>query len=340
MTIALFNDTPYPSFGFDFEFFDPREYYCLAVKGSFFIDKGRLVPKDADDQVSIAVGDVYVGEPGGSGLRESTDLIPRRNRTDVLVIGHAFAPSSTPSDRWLAELKIGGLYKSAQLTGTRQWNHSALRGWTLSAIAPVLNVDLIYENSFGGEHETPEDDERDVWLQNPVGRGFVGRTKIPTEAPRPAPQILHSKEELSATLDRQYQTVGFGPIPGDWSPRVDRIGTTDQSWIDKVAPHYPKDFDFRFYNCAPDDQQADGFLLGNEHVALSGIFPELTEFYLPSLDVNALMVDHDDILIPLKMDLSSVAIKTEDRSVELVWRLTTPAASWKEASISVMEGWK
>lgn len=340
MTIALFNDTPYPSFGFDFEFFDPREYYCLAVKASFLIHKGRLVPKESDDQVPITIGDVYVGEPGLSGLRESTDLIPRRNNTDVLVIGRAFAPDSKPAERWLAELKVGNLYKSAQITGTRHWQHSLLKGWSLTELQSVLEVDLTYENAFGGEHETPPEDDRDVWLDNPVGRGFVGRTKIPTDAPRPAPQILRPKEELAATLGRQYKSLGFGPIPGDWSPRVNRLGTTDQAWIDKVAPHYPKDFDMRFYNCAPDDQQADGFLVGNERVAISGIFPEITEFHLPSFDVNALMVDHDGILLGLKMDLSSVAIKTEDRSVELVWRLTTPAEEWKEASISVMEGWK
>jgi hypothetical protein len=331
---------PFPAFGFDFEFFDPREYYCLAVKASFTIDKGRLIPKSRDEQPPINMSDAYVGQPGQSGLREATDLIPRRNRTDILVLGRAFAPAGKPTERWLAELKVGDLYKSVQVTGTRQWNHSALKGWTLSSIAPVQEVDLIYENAFGGEHETPEDDDRDVWLENPVGRGYVGRTKIPTDAPRLAPQILHPKEELSSSLGPRYTTIGFGPIPGDWDPRVKRIGTTDQHWIDKIAPHYPGDFDFRFYNCAPDDMQAAGYLSGNEHVALSGVMPELTQFHLPSLDVTALMIDHEDTLVSLKMDLSSVAIKSEDQSVELVWRLTTPAVDWKEASISVTEGWR
>lgn len=48
------------------------------------------------------------------------------------------------------------------------------------------------------------------------------------------------------------------------------------------------------------------------------------------------MVDHDDIIIPLDMDLSGINIDLDRRVVTLVWRLTTPADHWKQSSLSLM----
>jgi hypothetical protein len=337
MNIELINETDYEAFGFYAELFDSRAYYSLAVKASFDIVKGSLVKRD--DPIPIRMSDTYFGEPGESSLANATDLMPYVGRTDILVTGVARAPGVKPQQRWLAEIKIGDLYKKIQVTGPRAWQHSLVSGWKLSVVEPTSEVRLDYGLSFGGEHEAPDDEARDAWLPNPVGRGFVGRKKPRTENRWDAPQILAFNEELASGLGTTYTTAGLGPIPGDWAPRINRVGTTDDRWKKETAPHLPKDFDLRFYNCAPDDQQAEGYLIGNEQFACAGLFEEVSSFYLPSIRPTALMVDHDGVMISLDMDLARVHVDTLDRTLDLTWRISTQADEWKQACISMLETW-
>ena len=54
-----------------------------------------------------------------------------------------------------------------------------------------------------------------------------------------------------------YRPMGFGP----GRPRLDAplsyAGTYDQNWLDNVFPFLPADFDERYYQAAPEDQQID-----------------------------------------------------------------------------------
>ena len=57
-----------------------------------------------------------------------------------------------------------------------------------------------------------------------------------------------------------------------WEPRLGRQGTRDQRWAMFRAPLPPQDFDPRFANAAPDDQQLpEGFFRGDETVTLTGL---------------------------------------------------------------------
>ena len=335
MTVHLFNETPYPAFGFETELYDDREYFCLAVKASFDLTpRGALRLREEHDPIEL--GDRYAGEPGASSLLAATDLIPRRLNTDVVIIGQAKAPKGAAAEHWLAGMKVGNIHKIIQLTGPRTWHYRMIGGWKLSPPQRTTSVPLLYELAYGGERPTRDDEKRDVWAPNPIGRGYVGRHRWETDREWPAPQLLGPRDILPDTPGKGH-TYGFGPIPGDWAPRVERIGTTDETWRQTVAPHLPADFDLRFFNCAPDDQQAQGFLRGDEKIALSGLLQEeIYTFRLPDWEATALMVDHDNIIVSLDMDLSGVNIDLDRRVATLVWRLTTPADHWKQASLSLM----
>lgn len=335
MPIALINETPFPAFGFETELYDRNEYYSLAVKSDFALSARGL--ERLEDQPPLNMADRYFAEPGESSLVFPSDLIPFRERTDVLVTGQACAPGGEPARAWHARIRAGALKKSIQLTGPRNWRHRTVSGWELTEPAHVLRVPLLYEHAFGGEHPTGEDSPRDVWLANPVGVGYGGQRKWDTGREWPAPQLLAVDEVLSHQPGKTYRTVGFAPIPGDWAPRVARIGTTDQAWRKNVAPRLPKDFDLRYFNCAPDDQQCEGYLSGDEEVELEGLFEDRRSFRLPALAVTALMADHDGIVLPLPMDLSTMHIDLDQSVLTLVWRLTTKAAQWSQANLSVLE---
>jgi hypothetical protein len=335
MSIALINETPYPAFGFDTELYDSNEYYSLALKATFEISTQGL--SVLEEQPSLNMSDRYAGEPGASSLLQPSDLVPFRQRTDVIVTGDAQSPSDEPAQGWLAYVQVGALRKTIQLTGPRSWRHRTIAGWGLTAPAPVRRVPLLYEHAFGGEHASADDEPRDVWLANPVGVGYGGRRKWDRDREWPAPQLLALEEALPLEPGRACRTVGFGPVPGDWAPRVGRIGTANQAWRENVAPHLPSDFDLRFFNCAPDDQQAEGYLRGDEEVELGGLFETTRSFRLPALAVTALMADHAGIVVPLPLDLSTLHVDIDKGRLTLVWRLTTPAQQWSQAHMSVME---
>ncbi len=91
------------------------------------------------------------------------------------------------------------------------------------------------------------------------------------------------------TLSRP--TVGaagrIGPVAHHWRPRVSYAGTYDKAWEDSRDPLPPRDFDRRYFRCAPADQQTATFLLGYEEVQLGGFTPNgYFAFVLPRIVFN------------------------------------------------------
>jgi hypothetical protein len=85
--------------------------------------------------------------------------------------------------------------------------------------------------------------------------------------------------------DGNYRPMAFGPVGRAWGPRPKFGGTYDQNWVDNVFPFLPSDFDERYYQCAPADQQTD-YLRGGEEVSLLNVIPQgRTAFKLPAVQV-------------------------------------------------------
>src|SRR5260370_42679476 len=66
--------------------------------------------------------------------------------------------------------------------------------------------------------------------------------------------------------------VGVGAIGRWWSPRVSLAGTHDDAWKQSQWPKSPLDHDYRYWNCAPEDQQID-YPQGGEEVMLLNHIP-------------------------------------------------------------------
>ncbi|MCV5919813.1 DUF2169 domain-containing protein, partial [Escherichia coli] len=64
--------------------------------------------------------------------------------------------------------------------------------------------------------------------------------------------------------------AGFGPVPPFFEARQTLAGTFDEEWIENRKPMLPLDFDRRFFQSAPADQQCKGFLKGGERLMMSG----------------------------------------------------------------------
>ena len=92
--------------------------------------------------------------------------------------------------------------------------------------------------------------------RNPVGRGICKDTR--TLVGQPAPNFEDPRAPISDPLKRP-EPVGFGPVAPNWLPRSKLAGTYDERWQSERYPLLPPDFDPRFLNAAPDDQQLDGY---------------------------------------------------------------------------------
>ncbi|MDX7993139.1 DUF2169 family type VI secretion system accessory protein [Xenorhabdus littoralis] len=106
---------------------------------------------------------------------------------------------------------------------------------------------------------------------NPIGTGFVAPwyAKAKALSRSPAPRIerpdapvtgehfARNSEPPNAITESGCQPAGFGMIGRPWLPRRAKAGTYDETWLKERHPYLPDDFDFSYWNNAPEDQQID-----------------------------------------------------------------------------------
>ncbi len=118
--------------------------------------------------------------------------------------------------------------------------------------------------------------------------------------------------------------MSFGPVGRSWAPRSTYAGTYDQRWLDDVYPFLPADFDDRYHQSAPEDQQIP-FPDGGEDVVLGHLSdqPEL-RFKLPKLRVPIEVSTVDDQREEIMMRMDTIVIEPDERLVQITWRADRP----------------
>ena len=302
---------------------DGRELLVIAVKGTFQIPRPGEEPRLADNQAPLVMADTFTGEPGFSAPVHEVDFAPRKPRCDILLNGCAYAPSGRPVNRVDVGLKVGDLMKTFTVTGNRHWRTSLLSVGS-SKPEPFLHMPLSYDNAFGGiDNFHPDKDKEDAYRQNPVGRGYHKHIKNNLVDGTPMPNT----EELNKPIERPngaYQPMAFGSIGRGWVPRIDFAGTYDQHWLDDVFPFLPADFDERYYQSAPADQQCD-YLRGGEDVVLLNLTPAgKTAFQLPTVDVPVVFFPTKGPREETHAVIDTLIIEPDAQRFILVWRASRP----------------
>lgn len=86
----------------------------------------------------------------------------------------------------------------------------------------------------------------------------------------------------------------------------------------------PRDFDERYFQCAPEDQQTASFLRGGESVELFNLTPEgFLSFRLPRLALG-LRTRFSDDTVTHRPDLHTVILEPDYPRVSLVWHAALP----------------
>ena len=333
--ITIENYSPFPHLLFEKTGLRGEVFDVIVVGGTFEVVHGTpLAP--ANEQLPLVYADEYYDDPMTSSLAAEGNLVIAKKSADVHVVGRARSPRGRPTTDWLVSVRIGRIEKTVRVTGPRWWEHSEW-GWRLTQPAPCTEVPLRYELAYGGTviRKLPDgQEEKRVYPTNPIGCGYLAGEDPDPERRYAAPQIEEPDFPIQRITD-EYRPVGFGPICRWWQPRSQKAGTYDDAWRNERFPAYPDDFDFAFYNAAHPDLIYDGFLTGDEAVALTGFFPEgQVDTYLPGFSVVAVLKDQADYAQSEELQLDTVTFDTNARTATLIWRKTVPR-SWGMASIVV-----
>lgn len=297
--------------------YNGAEIWLVAVKCTFDIkpDGSTLV---SEEQPPVLRVPEYYGEPGKSSIKYEADLIQTKKTTDIIVVGHAYAPPEQAVTKLDVGFRVGSVKKILQVFGDRQWG---MLGPTDPE--PFTKMPLVYERAFGGVDTKSAHPEKDWEWRNPVGCGFAVKKAHLKGVPVPN---VESADRLISSWNTRPAPAGFGAISSHWQPRASFAGTYGDKWMKTRQPLLPDDFDEHFFQCAPVDQQAPQFLMGGEPVALLNLSPAGSlRFALPKLYLGFETRFYDGSReIHKTRKLHSVILEPDFPRVSLVWHTALP----------------
>lgn len=299
-----------------------HEYIVVVVKGTFdFPDTpGGPVRKSAV-QTPLVFADTQTGEPGYSATLWETDFAFRKPRCDVVANGYAYAPGGRPVERVPVGIKVGNWSKLFEVVGHREWRAIG-PVFTSTAPQPFIKMPITYDNAWGGiDKLNPEDKLPGAYLRNPVGTGWA-QTKNQRFIPGlRLPNTQAVGEEVRSPFG-DHKSMSFGPMGRGWPGRIEFGGTYDQSWIDNVFPFLPADFDERYFQMAPPDQQID-HPRGGEEVQLVNLTPEgRVSFRLAETNLAMILFKGRDRVFDGNVFTDTMLFDPENRRFSLVWRMS------------------
>lgn len=294
-----------------------QEIWLVAVKCTFDI-KPDGSTEVSNEQPPVLRVPEHHGDPGKSSIKYENDLVLTKTTTDILAVGHAWARGGRPVTEMTVGFRVGPVQKVLQVTGDRVWGATGV-----SSPEPFVKMPLVYERAFGGVDSKSKQPDRDWDWRNPVGTGFaVAREHLDGV---PLPSIEYPNERVGGWKDRP-RPAGFGAVACHWQPRVGFAGTYDDRWMKTRQPLLPEDFDDRYFQCAPADQQAPTFLRGGEPVVLIGLSPlgDL-RFHLPKVFLGFDTRFYDGSRqIHQNRRLHTVIVEGDLPRVSMVWHSALP----------------
>ena len=311
----------------------PDRQACIAplLKATFRIPEGAdsTVASIADEQIPVTGADeFYKGDITGS-IKLESDAVPFKPRTDIVVVGRAYAPNGKPVRMLDVALRVGRVQQVIRVFGDRRWVFPTRLAGVPVPSDPELftEMPLVYERAFGGF-----DHKGKAWSpQNHIGRGFIGK-KVPEIVDGKLLPNLEDPRQPIRSWDDKPAPVGFGFYGRSWQPRAALTGSA----IDDLHPEFglPADFDFGFNNGAHPALQVPGYLAGNEEVELRYLTPDgYRRFRLPGVQPRITLrlydappdFENDETdpkarAVPIEARLDTLVFLPDDGIFTMVWR--------------------
>jgi hypothetical protein len=300
-----------------------RELLVVVIKGTFVLPRPGEAVRLHEAQRPLVMADTFTGEPGFSAPIDEIDFAPRKHRCDVLLNGSAYAPAGRQVTRQQVSLRVGPMTKSFEVVGDRVWR-AGIGGITASAPTPFVQMPLSYDRAFGGADRRSEDErEHDAYLPNPVGRGWHKHLKSAWVDGQPLPNTEEIGRGVTFPTDK-HAPQAFGPLGRGWQSRARFAGTYDERWLAETYPFLPNDFDERYFQAAPEDQQVPIPSQAME-VEMHGFTPDgPRSFILPHFDAPVSVFPRRGKQEDLTALLDTIVFEPGADLFTMTWRLTRP----------------
>jgi hypothetical protein len=335
MNAAIVNITPFPavlltgSNGQDASTFLAKATFELSAAatggvahGPCAYAQGYADVRVAKQQVPLVGGDLHPDDSESSAVHYESDFAPFKPRADVLCVGKAYAPRGVTTTESFVAFSVGRVNKTIRVVGHRRW--IPILGPLLAVRSkpePFASIPISFDHAFGGKNAGKPKGFR-FYPLNVVGRGYSrwgwGLKNLAL------PNLEDPRHPIRFWWQRP-KPMSFGPVGRTWRPRVGLAGTYDKKWLKERAPALPEDFNEAYYNCAPDDQQIEGYLRGDEEVRVQNMHPEHRDlrFRLPGIRVRALLdrvVGGICRFEEIPMNLDTLWVDMDALQFVLVWR--------------------
>lgn len=261
------------------------------VKATFtLVHQANMKVAPADP---IITGDVYHHDNPTRSVRLTSDLAPHLPRGEVILTGHAHAPSDRRTSSVTVGLAVFDRYE--QLFA----KHLEVRGDVgPDGVKPFRKMPLVYERAFGGPG----------WEDNPLGTG-TGGAKL-------EPNILY--------IGEPRRSAGFGPLPSAWPTRKKLLSPDARKAVERPVAEIPEGCDWTYFHAAPPDQRC-AYLTGSEWVVLEGMIlgePRMRS-RLPAAQGRARVFwagDGDGDGEPLELTADTLRIDADRGTCSVTWR--------------------
>jgi hypothetical protein len=311
--LQLHNQTPFAANIAVFPDRNGIDTLYVIVKGTCTLRPNIAM---AEVQLPVTMADEYHGDPAGSSLKQCSDMHIGKPGTDVLLMGHAWAPRGSAVTESFVTLSVAERNKTIRVIGDRQWHDGSP-----TSPQPFESMPLVWERAFGGIARDGEQvfaEER-----NPIGAGFGLKHQADQMEGQPLPNLEDPRSPLQK-LGQLVEPVCFAPISPSWLPRRAFAGTYDENWQRKRAPYLPDDFDPRFLNCAIPEFAFDRYLQGGEVVNIDGATPDAPiAFAIPAVRLLIEVTVAGAVQRPTA-NLETLLIEPDLNRASLTWRAVVP----------------
>lgn len=298
-----------------------RELLVVIVKGTFVLPQQGEPVRLADAQLPLTMADTFSGAPGFSAPVHEIDFAPRKPRCDILLTGSAYAPSGHAVTRQRVCLRVGAMEKSFDVVGSRVWK-AGPAGIARSPPQPFTQMPISYDLAFGGVDRNSDDaSEHGAYLPNPAGRGWHKQLRNAWVDGKPLPNTEEVGREVMHP-GGSYAPMAFGPVGRGWLARARFAGTYDERWLADVFPFLPRDFDERYYQAAPADQQLP-LPTAPMPVMLAGMTPDgVRAFTLPHFEAPVQVWTKRGERDDCNARLDTILFEPDHGRLCLTWRMS------------------
>lgn len=315
MSPHTFNFTPFATQCFLLTDLEGQLFLSAVVCATFDIDEaGSAHPSEG--QEPVPTGDEFFGEPGRSSVRRDSAAHGAKPFVDLVLEANAYAPSGRAVDEVLVGVRVGQWSKLLSACGDRQW--SGIAHDRPSPPRPFVSMPIRYEFAYGGSLFDDEGRMVTCHAANPVGVGYARAVAMAADRYTELPNIESPKQRL-LRRDDACPVAGFGALARNWEPRVRLAGTYDDKWLARRSPLLPADFDRRFHQCAPPDQQLPSYPAGEDVVLRNLTRAGHWRFRMPVLNVPLTIICEDGCH-PARLAVDTIIIDAEHRRVSVIAR--------------------